>query len=88
MVEQLLTTFRGSLDRKVRQETISVSADCGSQRVYDHDAGRSRPVAMRDLIDVARVTDAPEHVDEAGTLVIGSVHDGRTVHRMETPASG
>lgn len=69
-VEHLLMTFRGNLNRRLRGETISVSVDCGAQQVYDYATGRPRPVRMRDLIDVARLTDALEHIDEAGTLVM------------------
>lgn len=69
-VEELLASFRGNLNRRLRTDTISVSVDAGGQNVYDHATGRPRPVKMRDLIDVARLTDALEHVDEAGTLVM------------------
>ena len=70
MVEQLLTTFRGNLNRRLRGETLSVSIDSGAQHVYDYDTGRPRPVKMCDLIDVPRLADALEHIDEAGTLVM------------------
>jgi len=69
-VEKLLATFRGDLNRRLRTDTISVSVDAGGQKVYDYATGRPRPVKMRDLIDVARVANALEHVDEAGTLVM------------------
>jgi trimethylamine---corrinoid protein Co-methyltransferase len=69
-VEQVLRDFKGDLDRHPRRETISVSMDSGSQQVYDYTSGRPRPVTMHDLIDVPRLADALEHVDEAGTLVM------------------
>ncbi len=69
-VEQLLFTFRGNLNRRLRGKTLSVSVDCGAMQVYNFETGRPRPVRMRDLIDVPRLADALEHVDEAGTLVM------------------
>ncbi|NQU12275.1 trimethylamine methyltransferase family protein [bacterium] len=69
-VEHLLTAFRGDLNRGPRRETLSVSVDSGSQAVYDYATRRHRPVGMRDLVDVPRLADGLEHVDEAGTLVM------------------
>ena len=71
-VEALLTSFRGDLNRRLRGDTISVSVDAGGQNVYDYATGRPRPSRMQDLIDAARLADALEHVDEAGTLVMAS----------------
>ena len=69
-VEQLLTGFSGDLNRRPRGQTLSVSVDSGAQDVYDYDTGQPRPVEMRDLVDAPLVTDALEHIDEAGTLVM------------------
>jgi trimethylamine---corrinoid protein Co-methyltransferase len=69
-VEHVLTTCHGDLNRGLRGDTMSVSVDCGGQQVYDYPTGRPRPVKMRDLIDVARIADGLEYIDEAGTLVM------------------
>ena len=69
-VEALLTSFRGDLNRNLRGETLSVSVDCGTQKIYCYKTGRPRPAEMADLIDVARMADALDHIDEAGTLVM------------------
>lgn len=69
-IEHLLTTFRGDLNRKLRGTTLSVSIDSGAQAAYDFATRRNRPVEMRDLVDVPRLADGLEHVDEAGTLVM------------------
>jgi trimethylamine---corrinoid protein Co-methyltransferase len=69
-VEHILATCRGDLNRNLRRDTLSVSIDCGGQQVYDYRTGRPRPVKLRDLIDVPRLADALEYIDEAGTLVM------------------
>jgi len=71
---------------------FSVTADCGSNKVWDWDTRGPRPVTPRDLVDAARLAQALTNIDGAGCLVesmIGTLQRSWTgrgrnwvVHRM------
>ncbi|MBT3273261.1 MAG: hypothetical protein HN368_08915, partial [Spirochaetales bacterium] len=70
LVERQLREAPGSWDRRaVSRGMFSVSADCGSDMIWDHEARGARSCGRSDLIDVPRLVEAMEHIDEAGNLV-------------------
>lgn len=70
MVQDRLDHAPGSWDRNVGTTgAFSVSADCGSNMIWDYGLRRPRSVEARDLVDVPRLVQAMDNIDEAGTLV-------------------
>ena len=73
MVEQRMRSAPGSWDRSSGSSgDFSVSADCGSAFIWDCAARAPRPVGIRDLVNVPRLVQAMDNIDEAGALVFMS----------------
>ncbi len=70
VVEDRMRNSPGSWDRrKGGPGRFSVSVDSGGDKIWDYRTRRPRPSEPRDLVDVPRVVQAMDNIDEAGNLV-------------------
>ena len=70
MVEDRMRNSPGSWDRRRGSlGRFSVSVDSGGDKIWDYGTRRARPSQPRDLIDMPRLVQAMDNIDEAGNLI-------------------